>query len=74
MFFLPLVQTRGRVNVTAIESLEDTLIKMGLERNPRMTNISGTRSLEIIVRGIWGQRGRGRPSAAASAFVQAMGI
>jgi hypothetical protein len=73
MFLLPLMRTRGRVNESAIESLEDTLIKMGLERNENMTNISGTKSLEIVVRGVW-DTGRGRKSNAATQFSKTMGV
>ena len=73
MFFLVHNLARGRVNRTAIASLEDTLIKIGLERNDRMTNISGTRTNEIAVRGVWGT-GRGRRSVAATAFIETMGL
>lgn len=72
MYLLPLVRSRGRVNMTAIESLEDTLIKVGLERNEDMANVSGTRALEVIVRGAW-ENGRGRRSNAARSFCRTDG-
>jgi hypothetical protein len=73
MFFLPLTRTRGRVNASAIDSLEDSLIKIGLERNDRMTNISGTRGDEIVVHGVWGS-GRGRRQASSNRFHEMMGL
>ena len=74
MYLVPLVRTRGRVNETAIESLEDTLIKVGLERNDKMANISGSRTLDIVVRGVWETGRRGRRSESATKFAETMGI
>ena len=71
MFFLPLIRTRGRMNERAIGSLEDTLIKIGLERNAEMTNISGTHRYEVVVRGVWGT-GRGRRAEPARDFRKMM--
>jgi hypothetical protein len=72
-FFLPLVRTRGRINEKAIDSLEDVLIKIGLERNDGMTEISGIRRGEIVVTGVWGG-GRGRRPIPANRFREIMGL
>lgn len=73
MYFVVLDRTRGRPNVSAIVGLEERLIGLGMQRNPLIANVSGTREDEIIVRGVLGA-GRGRPTAAASAFKAMMGL
>jgi hypothetical protein len=72
MFFLVPAATRGRVNSTAIKSLEERLIGLGVKRNPDMTNIHGTKKTEIVIKGVAGS-GRGKPTKSASAFRKMVG-
>jgi hypothetical protein len=73
MYFAVLDVTRGRPNETAIRALEERLIGLGTQRNPRMANVSNTREEDIVVHGVLGPR-RGRPTVAAAAFKGMMAI
>jgi hypothetical protein len=73
MFFAVLDVNRGRPSESAIMTLEERLIGLGLQRNERMTNVSGTRRDELLVRGVIGP-GRGRPTAEAQEFRKMMGL
>jgi hypothetical protein len=73
MYFAVLDRARGRRNETAVIALEERLIGLGMQRNARMVNVSGTRDDDVVVHGVMGPR-RGRPTVAAGAFKAMMGI
>jgi hypothetical protein len=73
MYFAVLDRSRGPRNETAVIALEERLIGLGMQRNPNMANVSGTREDAIIVHGVMGPR-RGRPTVPASAFKAMMGV
>jgi hypothetical protein len=73
MFFAMLDVTRGRRNESAVRALEERLIGIGTQRNPRMANVSNTREDDLVVNGVLGPR-HGRPTVAASAFKAMMAI
>jgi hypothetical protein len=74
MFFAVLDINRGRRSGSAIRMLEERLIGLGLQRNERMTNVSGTRRDDLIVRGVMGGTGGGRRPGAANQFRTMMGL
>lgn len=73
IYFAVLDRARGRRNETAVIALEERLIGLGMQRNARMANVSGTRDDDVVVHGVRGPR-RGRPTVAAGAFKAMMGI
>ena len=73
MFFAVLEIARGRPSESPVRALEERLIGLGMQRNDRMSNVSGTKEDDLAFRGVMGA-GRGRRSTTANAFRSITGI
>lgn len=73
MFFLVPAISKGPKNLSAIKTLEERLIGLGLKRNANMTNIQGTKKDEPVITGVTGG-GKGKPSKSASDFRKMIGL
>ena len=67
MFFVVQDVQRGRPNVTDIAELEKFLIRVGVSRNPGLSNASGTKQEAWSIPGVL-RGGRGKPNRAAQEF------
>lgn len=73
MYFVPCPVARGRVNESVIREVETFLIRLAAAINPSLINVHGTTPDAWAIKGAL-RGGPGKPSAAAAAFKQVMGL
>jgi hypothetical protein len=73
MYFISLDRKKGPGNISAIGSLEKTLIVLGFQRNRDLRDKIGRDVSDFIIKGV-AAAGRGKPSLAAVAFKTVMGF
>jgi hypothetical protein len=73
IFLLVLNKVKGPINQRAIGQVESFLIQNAVAKNPRLSNLQGTRQENWEITGVI-RGGQGKVSAAAKSFRKAMGL